>query len=103
MFPFATIRSVRPPATSGTMLVANAFESQESQSSALDFEHFDPDRECPFEDAGCVGVLERLPWLCPDGHHAADLEVGARFTAANARQPQGRPAGIRHLIAGNVS
>ena len=45
------------------MLDTNAFESQEPQFGALDFEHFDPDRECPFEDAGCAGVLVDDPWF----------------------------------------
>ncbi len=64
------------------MLDTNDFESREPPFGALDVDHFDPDRECPFEDAEVVEVLVDDPWFAEidaaldrEAHVAMDREA----------------------------
>ncbi len=55
--------SVRPPTYPWNMLDTNDSGARGQQFDALDLDHFDADRECPFEDVGVPEVLVDDPWF----------------------------------------
>ncbi len=56
------------------MLNTNAFEDRESLCDALDLDHYDPDRECPFGEVDLPEVLIDDPWFA-EADAALDREA----------------------------